>query len=90
MPWKQYLSVGIAIIACPCHLPLLIAALSGTVIGGWLGQYTLVVTLGIAGIFMLAVLYSFRSFTRQNDTVDDPVSVGARDVNHVEDRGAGI
>ena len=67
MKWKQYLSVGVAILTCPCHLPLLAAALAGTVLGGWLSQYTLVVTLGTAGIFMLAVLYSLQSFTPLND-----------------------
>lgn len=90
MQWKPYLSVGIAILACPCHLPLLLTALAGTALGGWLSQYTLVAVLGMTGIFMLAVLYSFRAFIRLSHNADDSVSVGARDVNHAEDRGAGI
>ena len=90
MQWKQYLSVGVAMLTCPCHLPILVGALAGTTLGGWLSQYTLVVTLGMAGICLIAVLYSFRAVTRQDDNVDDAVSVGARDVNHVEDRGAGV
>jgi mercuric ion transport protein len=90
MQWKQYLSLGIAIFTCPCHLPLIVAALAGTALGGWLSQYTLVVTLGMAGIFMLAVLYSLRAFTRQDNYTDDSLNVGARDGNHAEDRGAGI
>jgi mercuric ion transport protein len=90
MKWKQYLSVGIAILACPCHLPLFAVVLAGTALGGWLNQYTLAVTLGMAGIFILAVLHSFRAFTRMNRHEDDSVSVGAHDVNHAEDRGAGV
>jgi mercuric ion transport protein len=90
MPWKHYLSLALAVLTCPCHLPLLIAALAGTALGGWLSQYTFVVILGMTGIFMLAVLYSFRAFTRLNYNVDDSVSVGARDVYHDEDRRAGI
>ena len=90
MQWKQYLSVGVAILTCPCHLPILVGVLAGTTLGGWLSHYTLVVALGMAGIFIFAVVYSFRAFTRQNDTVDDSVRVGERDVNHAEDRGAGL
>jgi mercuric ion transport protein len=90
MQWKPYLSVGIAILTCPCHLPLLAAVLAGTALGGWLSQYTLVAILGMTGIFILAVLYSFRAFTCLSRSEDDSVSVGARDVNHAEDRGAGV
>ena len=89
MQWKPYLSAGIALLTCPCHLPLLAAVLAGTALGGWLSQYTLAVTMGMTGIFILAVLYSFRAFSRMNRHEDDSVSVGARDVNHAEDRGAG-
>lgn len=90
MKWKQYLSVGVAIITCPCHLPILVGALAGTALGGWLNQHSLVVTLGMAGIFVLALLYSFRGLARRNNDVDESVSVGARDVNHAEDRGTGF
>ncbi len=24
MPWKQYLSLGLVVLTCPCHLPLLV------------------------------------------------------------------
>ena len=90
MSWKQYLSVGVAIITCPCHLPILVGALAGTMLGGWLSQHTLVVTLGMAGIFVLALLYSCRALPRRNTEVDESVGVGARDVNHAEDRRAGV
>ncbi|MEE9146716.1 MAG: mercury resistance protein [Candidatus Tectomicrobia bacterium] len=51
MQWKPYLSVGVALLTCPCHVPILVGALSGTVLGGWLSQYTLIVTLGMAGMY---------------------------------------
>lgn len=63
MPWKDCLSVGLAVLTCPCHLPLLLGALAGTALGGWLGQHTLAVTLGMAGIFLCALVYIFRSLT---------------------------
>jgi mercuric ion transport protein len=64
MQWKQYLSVGVAMLTCPCHLPILVAALVGTALGGWLSQHSLEVTLGMAGMFVLALLYSLRTLTR--------------------------
>lgn len=80
MPWKQYLSVGLAILTCPCHLPLLMGALAGTALGGWLSQYTLVVTLGMTGTFILVLLYVFKNLAQQkplsgetHEKVPDPV-----------------
>ncbi len=63
--WKHYLSLGVAVLACPCHLPLLVVALGGTALGGWLSQYTVVVALAMVGIFVLALLYGIGTFNRQ-------------------------
>jgi mercuric ion transport protein len=65
MPWKHSLSLGLAVFTCPCHLPLLVGVLVGTALGGWLSQHALVVTLGMAGIFLLALSYGVRALTRQ-------------------------
>jgi mercuric ion transport protein len=76
MQWKQYLSVGVAILTCPCHLPLLVAALAGTVLGGWLNQHSLEVALGMAGMFVLAFLYSLKMLTRQETMSESHGQVG--------------
>lgn len=61
---KHYVSLGIAVLTCPCHLPLLLAAFAGTAVGGWLSQYTLVVALAMVGLFGLAPVYAFGAFNR--------------------------
>jgi mercuric ion transport protein len=61
--WKHYLSLGLALLTCPCHLPLLIIALAGTTFGAWLSQYTVVVSLAMIGIFVLALLYGIGFYT---------------------------
>jgi mercuric ion transport protein len=76
MPWKQYLSVGVAILTCPCHLPILIVALAGTALGGWLSQHALVVILGMAGMFVLALLYSFSGSARPETKTQDRGQAG--------------
>jgi preprotein translocase subunit SecY len=53
--WKRSLSLGLALIACPCQVPLLVGLLAGTALGGWLQQYTLVALLTMGGIFVLAL-----------------------------------
>ncbi len=63
--WKHRLSLGLALLTCPCHLPLLIIALAGTTFGAWLSQYTVVVSLAMIGIFVLALLYGTGAFNRQ-------------------------
>ncbi len=89
MKWKQFLSVGVAILTCPCHLPILAAALAGTALGGWLSQYTLIATLGMAGVFIIALMYGLRGFIRQQHNVGKSVTPGAHDVKHAEDWGTG-
>jgi len=63
--WKPYAGLGLALLTCPCHLPLLLGALAGTALGGWLRQYTLVVFLALLGLFVLALLYGFGALDRR-------------------------
>ena len=73
--WKPYAGLGLALLTCPCHLPLLLGALAGTALGGWLRQYTLVVFLALLGLFVLALLYGFGALDRRRamaETLADP------------------
>ena len=54
---KKYLSLGVAMLTCPCHAPILVAVLAGTALGGWLSQYLGVVVLAMAAIFILSLVY---------------------------------
>jgi len=47
----RYLMAALAVLTCPCHLPILLAVLGGTALGGVLSQH-----LGLAAI-ALTVLF---------------------------------
>jgi mercuric ion transport protein len=66
MRWKRYLSVGLAVLTCPCHLPLLLGVLAGTALGGWLSRYTWLVFPAMLGVFVLSLWYSVRAFNRRD------------------------
>jgi hypothetical protein len=65
MTWRHYLSVGLAMITCPCRLPLLMGVLAGTAVGGWLSRYTWVVFGAMLGVFVLLLWYSLSVFKRR-------------------------
>lgn len=64
-PWKRYLSLGLAVLTCPCHLPLILVVLGGTALGGWLRQYSGVVFLAMLGVFGLALLHGLGALSRR-------------------------
>lgn len=66
--WKTILSFGIAALACPCHLPILFGLLVGTTLGGWMVQYTPVVTLAMIWLCVIALLYGVRRLSRWQTT----------------------
>ncbi len=49
-----YLWTGVAVLACPCHLPLLVGALAGTAAGAALASHWLLALAGLAALFVLA------------------------------------
>jgi mercuric ion transport protein len=53
---KGYLPLGLAVVTCPCHLPLLLAILAGTSLAGVLSQYLGLAFLTLTLIFVLALL----------------------------------
>ncbi len=61
---KGYVAGAIALIACPCHLPLtlplLIGLTAGTALGSWLAGNYLAVFLIFTAIFIVGLMLSFR------------------------------
>jgi len=58
--WKRVLSLGLAIVTCPCHIPILLGLLAGTVLGAWLRHYMLVAVLAMSGVFVVTLYYGLK------------------------------
>ena len=54
-PVSGYLWGALAVLTCPCHLPILAAVLAGTTAGAFLGEHWGVAALALTGLFVLAV-----------------------------------
>ena len=54
------LSLGLALVTCPCHVPILLGLLAGTVLGAWLRPYMLVAFLTMSGVFVLTLYYGLK------------------------------
>ncbi|MBI2461548.1 MAG: mercury resistance protein [Candidatus Rokubacteria bacterium] len=59
-PLKAYLLIGLAVITCPCHLPLLLAVLAGTALTGALSQYVGVAFVALTVIFVVSLGYGLK------------------------------
>ncbi len=65
---KGYLLLGLAIVTCPCHLPLLLAVLAGTSVAGVLSQHFGLTVLALTLIFVPALLLGLRALRRAEQT----------------------
>ncbi|MDH3601995.1 MAG: hypothetical protein OEU26_20480 [Candidatus Tectomicrobia bacterium] len=75
--WKSLLSLGLAALACPCHLPLVLILFAGTTLGAWMSQHSVVVTLVMLGVFVVSLLYGLYGLNGQriaDDTTDNAAS----------------
>ena len=61
-PVSGYLWGALAVLTCPCHLPILAAVLAGTTAGAFLGEHWGVAALALTGLFVLAVTRLLRAF----------------------------
>ena len=61
-PLTGYLWGALAVLTCPCHLPILAAVLAGTTAGAFLGEHWGVAALALTGLFVLAVTRLLRAF----------------------------
>lgn len=57
------LPVGaLAVLTCPCHLPILAIVLAGTTAGAFIGEHWGIAALTLTGLFVLSVTRLLRAF----------------------------
>lgn len=61
----RYLLLAVAVLTCPCHLPIWIAILGTTAVGAMLSRYTGVAALAFTLLFVASAWASFRLFSRE-------------------------
>lgn len=60
----RYVMAALAVVTCPCHLPLLVAVLAGTTLGAALGEHW-GLTLGVLSVlFVVSAWTAIRLFGR--------------------------
>jgi mercuric ion transport protein len=62
--WRAYIWGALALLTCPCHLPLLAVALAGTSAGAFVSAHWGVAAVALAGLFVLSVSRVLRGFGR--------------------------
>lgn len=63
--WGAYVWGGLALLTCPCHLPLLAALLAGTTAGAVVGQHPGMAVVAATGLFVLFLTQAIRVLTRR-------------------------
>ena len=61
-PFAGYLWGALAVLICPCHLPILAAVLAGTTAGAFIGEHWGVAAVALTGLFVLSVARLLRAF----------------------------
>ncbi|WP_082221397.1 broad-spectrum mercury transporter MerE [Herbaspirillum chlorophenolicum] len=61
-PITGYLWAGLAVLSCPCHLPILAVVLVGTTTGALLSEHLGIAALGLIGSFVLSLSRASRAF----------------------------
>lgn len=59
---SAYLFAALALVTCPCHLPILLALLAGTTAGAYLGEHWGIAALALTALFVLSVTRALRAF----------------------------
>lgn len=60
--WRAYTWGVLAVLTCPCHLPLLAAVLAGTTAGAAIAEHWGVAALAMATLFLLTLTRAVRAF----------------------------
>ena len=61
-PLTGYLWGALAVLTCPCNLPILAVVLAGTTAGAFLGEHWGIAALGLTGLFVLSLARAMRAF----------------------------
>ncbi|MDX9718704.1 MAG: broad-spectrum mercury transporter MerE [Thauera sp.] len=61
-PITGYLWSGLAVLTCPCHLPILAVVLAGTTAGAFLSEHWVIAALLLSALFLLALSRALRAF----------------------------
>ena len=68
----RYLLAAVAVITCPCHLPILAAVLGGTVVGAAITEHIGIAVVVLTALFIASAWSAVRLFSR--DTQKTPRS----------------
>ena len=55
----------VAVVACPCHLPILIGVLAGTAAGAALGRHWAWALAGLVALFLVSALQAWRAWSQE-------------------------
>jgi len=58
---RGYLLLGLALVTCPCHLPILLLVLAGTGLAGVLSQYFGVAFLALGVVFIASLVLGLKA-----------------------------
>ncbi len=58
-----YLWTGLAVLVCPCHLPLVIGALAGTAAGALLSEHWVLGLVGFVCLFLVSAAQAWRKLS---------------------------
>lgn len=62
---RGYIFAAIALISCPCHLPILVLLLWGTAAGAFLSEHLVAAAAIVGVVFVLSLVAALRTFHRQ-------------------------
>ncbi len=65
-PITAYLWGVLAVLTCPCHLPILAIVLAGTTAGAFIGEHWGVAAIALTGLFILSVTRLLRAFREKS------------------------
>lgn len=75
-PDVRYLMTALAIVACPCHLPLLLVLLGGTALGAVLSEHMAVAFIAVTALFVLSAWAALRMFSHSGPAGRDARQAG--------------
>jgi mercuric ion transport protein len=64
--WRAYAWGVLAVLTCPCHLPLLVIVLAGTTAGAFIGEHWVIAALALTALFILFLTRAIRAFRRRS------------------------